>query len=64
MYISIVFYFFVFRDLNNNNLATLTSNSFVDLPMLMELRLHSQKTPMTAIEYNAWVNIGDELVNL
>ena len=54
----------IFSDLHANNLARLTSRSFRDLPSLIELRLHSQKTPMTSIAYDAWSNIGTELVYL
>ncbi|XP_053383664.1 slit homolog 1 protein-like [Mercenaria mercenaria] len=51
-------------DLHANDISALPRKSFVNLPKLMELRLHSQKTPMTSIAYDAWTNIGDELINL
>ncbi|XP_045176442.2 leucine-rich repeat-containing protein 15-like [Mercenaria mercenaria] len=51
-------------DLHANGISALPRKSFENLPKLMELRLHSQKTPMTSIAYDAWTNIGDELINL
>ncbi|XP_060555809.1 uncharacterized protein LOC132716530 [Ruditapes philippinarum] len=51
-------------DLHANDISALPRRSFENLPKLMELRLHSQKTKMTSIAYDAWRNIGNELINL
>ncbi|KAL4225039.1 hypothetical protein ACF0H5_015734 [Mactra antiquata] len=51
-------------DLHANNLVHLGSKSFTNLPSLKELRLHSQKTPMESIAYDAWNNINDSLIEL
>ncbi|XP_077978069.1 uncharacterized protein LOC144433608 [Glandiceps talaboti] len=53
-------------DLNNNNLEVLASKSFTNLPKLRTLILHSQKDPyqLKTIKYDAFENIGDELVTL
>ncbi|KAJ8299288.1 hypothetical protein KUTeg_023348 [Tegillarca granosa] len=51
-------------DLVKNNLKELTRLSFSDLPELRTLRLHSQKTPMTEIYYDAFHNINPHLTNL
>ena len=59
-----LFPFTFYRDLHANDIEHLTSGSFENLPQLKELRLHSQKTPMKSIAYDAWDNIGDELVDL
>ncbi|CAH1786413.1 unnamed protein product [Owenia fusiformis] len=54
----------LYLDLNNNNLETLPANSLVNLPKLRELRLHSQKTPMTSIAFNAFNGINSNLFML
>ena len=64
MFRETLFPFTYFRDLHANDIEHLTSGSFENLPQLKELRLHSQKTPMKSIAYDAWDNIGDELVDL
>jgi len=53
-----------FSDLHANDIQNMPSRSIENLPALMELRLHSQKTKMLSIAYDAWKNIGDELINL
>ncbi|XP_061171608.1 uncharacterized protein LOC133181081 [Saccostrea echinata] len=51
-------------DLVRNNLQILKSKYFTNMPTLRTLRLHSQKTKMTNIYFDAFENINDNLTNL
>ena len=51
--------------MNNNRIGVLPSKTITDMPNLITLRLHSQKDGgMTALEFDAFRNIGASLENL
>ena len=52
------------RSLNHNKLEKMNAHSLVNLPSLVELRLHSQSPAMTNIYYNAFLDINLNLKEL
>ena len=51
--------------MNNNKIKVLPSKTITHMPKLITLRLHSQQDGgMSAIEFDAFINIGAKLENL